>query len=115
MGLQHGFFGLIADGWDISDTEGKSPRGSLPTQALLAEQLVGFLDRERIGGAPPLTAGAITAELKKLLPPLPDAVSAKLTDERLAAIRDLVDELHAEWAATDAAMELVFDRGQFAP
>jgi hypothetical protein len=115
LGIDHGFFGLLAEGWNIPDTEGKGPRGALPSEALAAEQLVGLLDRERIGGAAQLTAPEIRAELAKLLPHGTNQVSDALTDERLTAIRDLVDELHAKWAATDVEMELTFDRGQFAP
>lgn len=111
LGIGHGFFGLLAEGWNIPDTEGKGPRGALPTEALVAEQLVGLLDRERIGGATPLSSSEIRAELDKLLPHGTNGISDALTDERLTAIRALVNELHAKWAATESQMELAFDRG----
>ena len=33
LGLRRGFFGLIAEGWDIEDTTGKGTRGPLPPEA----------------------------------------------------------------------------------
>ena len=50
LGLRRGFFGLIAEGWDIEDTTGKGARGSLPPEAGEAEQLVGLFFAERASG-----------------------------------------------------------------
>src|SRR5689334_9427354 len=41
-----GFYGLIASGWDISDTTGKGSRGSVPDEAAAVEHLVGMLDAD---------------------------------------------------------------------
>lgn len=51
LGYQRGFFGLIAEGWDIADTSGKGPRGPLPEQALEVERIVGVFDSERASSA----------------------------------------------------------------
>ena len=56
LGFRAGFYGLIADGWDIDDTGGKGRRGRLPPEAVLVEHVVGLFDRERVGGAAPLSA-----------------------------------------------------------
>ena len=45
-----GFFGLIAEGWDVDDTTGKGARGSLPAEALEVERIVGLFDAERASG-----------------------------------------------------------------
>ena len=50
LGLHRGFFGLIAEGWDIEDTTGKGARGPLPPEAGEAEQLVGLFFAERASG-----------------------------------------------------------------
>src|SRR5260370_27935721 len=42
-----GFFGLIAEGWDIEDTTGKGSRGPLPEEAVEVEKIVGLFDSER--------------------------------------------------------------------
>ena len=47
LGYQRGFFGLIAEGWDIADTSGKGSRGPLPEQAFEVERIVGVFDSER--------------------------------------------------------------------
>src|SRR5579862_1771874 len=47
LGLQRGFFGLIAEGWDVDDTTGKGSRGELPPDACVAEAIVGLFDGER--------------------------------------------------------------------
>lgn len=110
LGIHHGFFGLIADGWSIADTEGKGPRGSPPADALLAEQLVGLLDRERLGGSAPLGASEVKAHLAMPPASMRGAILDELTDGQLDRIRALAAELHARWAATESDMELEFDR-----
>jgi hypothetical protein len=50
FGFQRGFFGLIAEGWDIEDTTGKGSRGRLPMEAVEVEQMAGVFDSERGGG-----------------------------------------------------------------
>jgi hypothetical protein len=47
---RRGFFGLIAEGWDIEDTTGKGPRGALPAEAIEVERIVGLFDSERGAG-----------------------------------------------------------------
>lgn len=46
LGFSHGFFGLIAAGWEINETTGKSPRGALPDEALEVEHLVSSFTAE---------------------------------------------------------------------
>src|SRR5437868_6132015 len=48
--LHRGFFGLIAQGWDIEDTTGKGARGPLPREAGEAEMIVGLFSAERASG-----------------------------------------------------------------
>jgi hypothetical protein len=71
LGYRGGFFGLIAEGWNIDETTGKGTRGPLPVEAVEVERIVGLFDTERGSGvlstaeeinefAPrPLTAGEI--------------------------------------------------------
>jgi len=47
LAFRQGFFGLIAQGWDVDDTDGKGPRGPLPAEAVEVEYLVGSFDAER--------------------------------------------------------------------
>ena len=50
LGYRRGFFGLIAEGWDVEDTTGKGTRGALPAEAGDVEQIVGLFDSERASG-----------------------------------------------------------------
>lgn len=47
LGYRHGFYGLIADGWNIEDFAKPWPRGSIPEEAQEVELIVGFFDTER--------------------------------------------------------------------
>ena len=42
-----GFYGLIASGWSIEDSNGKGVPGALPPEAGEVEVLVGLFDTER--------------------------------------------------------------------
>lgn len=89
LGFRRGFFGLIAEGWDIEETTGKTPRGLLPDEAKQVERIVGALDAERASGSlwP-------AEDFNRYLDP-----SRKLTDEELARIRARWAELFAAWRA----------------
>lgn len=50
LGYRRGFFGLIAEGWEVDDTTGKGSRGALPDEALEVERIVGLFDAERNSG-----------------------------------------------------------------
>src|SRR5205814_4135051 len=50
LGHHRGFYGLVADGWDLSDFGAPWPKGRLPADLDPSELIVGFLDVERAGG-----------------------------------------------------------------
>src|SRR3989454_11044850 len=50
LGHLRGFYGLVAEGWDLTDFGQPWPKGPLPVEALASELIVGFLDRERAAG-----------------------------------------------------------------
>jgi hypothetical protein len=103
LGFRRGFFGLIAQGWDIEDTTGQGSRGPLPDEAAEVEHIVGFLDGER-GSGTLWTAG----DYNRFLPEWP---MRHLTDESLARVRARRAELFAEWSAVapGATLELRFE------
>lgn len=47
LGISRGFYGLIAEGWDIGDFAAPWPRGAVPAEAREAEIIVGIFDAER--------------------------------------------------------------------
>jgi len=109
LGLRDGFYGLIADGWDITEMDGKSPRGKLPYNASVAEQIVGGLSQELMGAAKEHTADEFNAQIEQTTGwPMKN----RLTDLQLNAVRDRISSLFRDWAATPpgAMLELFFDR-----
>ena len=110
LGFRRGFFGLIAEGWEIEETTGKSSRGPLPIDAVHVESIVGALDTERAsGGVWPAEDFnrhlAIHTESAGLPQP------RLLSDDDLARIRQRRRELFAQWHAVSPgeSLELRFD------
>ena len=93
-----GFFGLVAEGWDLGDFGKPWPRGPLPAEALAVEQVVGFLDTERASGR------EWAATDLRLAPPY------AFGEEQLRQVRDARRDLFARWATLPAGdtLELSF-------
>ena len=114
LALDRGFYGLIAEGWDIADTTGKGKRGKLPSEGILVEHVVGLIDRERVGGALPLSAAEFNAQIAQFV--ANDGLEAPraFTEIELAAVRQRIETLHGQWAAVSpgSSFELTYDRGK---
>src|SRR5262245_10558674 len=110
LGLRKGFYGLIADGWDIADTSGKGTRGRLSAASVLVEHIVGLFERERVGGAPTLSASEFNTQIDAMLGMDPDRPS--FTDAQLMNVRNRTQELHSQWAGipVGSTLELTFTR-----
>jgi len=110
LGFRGAFYGLVADGWDISDFGPPWPRGRIPEEAGVAELIVGFLDAERASTARWTAADfndkAAIYYRDHNWPTTPPT----LTDDDLARIRQRRAELFAEWEAVPpgSAIELPF-------
>jgi hypothetical protein len=98
LGFRRGFFGLIAEGWEIEDTTGKGAHGRLPEEAVEVEHIVGMFDTERASGV------LLTAEDFESHAP------RRLTDAEIARVRTCRGELFSRWAALppEGTMELRF-------
>jgi hypothetical protein len=112
LGLRRAFFGLLAEGWDISDFAKVDRKLELTEDAGLAELIVGFFDTERMTG---VRIGAAEfneklvgyyADRRLPVPPL------RLTDADLDRIRAVRAELFSRWNALPSgeALVLPFDR-----
>src|SRR5262249_42752559 len=95
LGLRKGFYGLIADGWDIADTNGQGARGRLSAASVFVEHIVGLFERERAGGALPLSASEFNAQIDAMIGTKPDRPS--FTDAQLTNVRNRTEELHTQW------------------
>jgi hypothetical protein len=112
LGFRRGFYGLIAEGWDIAETTGKTARGALPTETLEVEYLVSAFSAERAGGTVTTAAefndlSATYARANRLRNP------RKLSDEELDRVRSRFNELATKWRAlaAGATIELSFLSG----
>ena len=109
LGFRRGFYGLIAEGWDIADTTGKTPRGALPNETLEVEYLVSAFSAERASGDATTAAEfnqlAATFAQAKGMPEPP-----QLSDQELLRVRSRFDELAMQWRnlAPCSTLELAF-------
>ena len=105
LGFRLAFFGLIDDGWEIEETDGKGSRGALPLEAMVAESIVGLLDAER--------ASAAEWSVKEFNEAR--AQFEALKEEDLARIRDRRRQLFKQWSAIEAgsALKLVWETPVF--
>lgn len=111
LGFTHGFFGLIAEGWNIEETTGKTARGTLPNEAIEVEYIVSAFSAERAGcvsatGAEFNQLATTFASGKGMPPP------RQLSDGDLARVRSCFDALAAKWRnlPAGATLELPFPR-----
>ena len=109
LGLAGGFFGLLAQGWEITDFEKPYPRGRIPDEALWAELVVSvfwrtFVQRDA------LDCDDLQEQLAATLEGYRGGYSRAITDDDIVAIRALQGELAARWTQTapGVAMELEF-------
>jgi len=115
LGHGRGFYGLVAEGWELGDFGTPWPRGPMPADMDPSESIVGFLDLERATGVE-LTADEVNEQLRaKLGERNASAGSGRvhITDEDLAHVRAVVRELHAKWweLPPGETMSLEFDVG----
>ena len=109
LGFRRGFYGLIAEGWDIEDTTGKGARGPLPDEAIEVEYLVAAFSAERADGAL-----STAEEFNQLAATFASAKGMprprQLSEEDLTRVRSRFDELAERWRtlAPGQTLELVF-------
>jgi hypothetical protein len=104
LGFRNAFYGLVADGWDLSDFGHPWPRGHLPAEAAVAEFLVGCLDLERMAGTPQ-TADEVNARGADQC----GGAWRPITGEQLARARALAHELIAQWRALPPDGEIALE------
>jgi hypothetical protein len=99
LGYRRGFFGLIAEGWDMEDTGGKGSRGALPAEVIEVERIVGLFDAERGSGV------LWTAQ------EFNDFSPRVLTNEQIQNIRARRADLFRRWfdIAPAEKLELIFE------
>lgn len=114
LGYSRGFYGLVADGWEINDFAPPFPRGDIPAEAREVEMLVGSFDGERRNFAhwTAMEFNDHTAMRVSALPPSKVIAVRRLTDEELATVRARRAELLGRWNSLRGgeSLELTFVR-----
>jgi hypothetical protein len=115
LGYHHGFYGLIADGWEITDFAAPYPRGPIPAEARQVELVVGAFDTQRLMG-PGWTAAEVREQAARYGPVSrgscePLTVPA-LSDADIGRVLALRADVLDRWAATGPGqtLELEFTR-----
>jgi hypothetical protein len=103
LGYRRGFFGLIAEGWDIEDTTGKGARGPLPPEAGEAELIVGIFSAERAGG--------VIWTVDEFNEFAATVGARKLTFDEIVRVKKKRSELFQQWSAVQPGetLELQFE------
>jgi len=116
LGFRRAFYGLVADGWDISSFDERGIAARLPEEALLAEVIVGFFDAERASGtissADDFNWKIDTYYDEHDIP----APAFRMTDDALARIREVRGPLFSRWRDLPPGdtLEVSFDRASAA-
>jgi hypothetical protein len=114
LGYRRGFYGLIADGWNVTDFAKPWPRGPIPAEAREVEFVVGLLQTERRMGG-----NWSAAELEDHAAKYASATGQDVTtpirtpsDAELDTLRRVRAEWLERWRQTKAGDALVmeFDR-----
>jgi hypothetical protein len=114
LGYRGGFYGLVADGWEINDFAAPWPRGAIPEEAREVELIVGFFDSERRSMGR-WTAAEFNEHAEKYVAAGKHTGKMKtpvLHDDDIARVRTVRDDLLQRWfaLAPGDAMEMVFSR-----
>jgi hypothetical protein len=112
LGFRSGFFGLVANGWDINDTSGKTSRGPLPTEAVVVESVVGLFDVQRSLGVE-WTADEVNEHARMYVSGTGGPDVRPLTSEEITRVRARIQQLVQRWKglAPDETLELPFNTG----
>lgn len=110
LGFHGAFFGLVADGWDISDFAVPFPKGPVPLEAREVEMLVGLFDGMRAFRRE-WNAAEVNAEMSVLAndSKFVGVEPRRLDDNDVARVRTLRNELIARWNATPIGQSIELD------
>jgi hypothetical protein len=116
LGHRRGFYGLVAEGWDMSDFGTPWPRGPMPADANPSELIVGFLDAERAGNVR-WTAADLNEKVALYYETHHIDAEFNVSDNQLAQIRQRRAELFAMWEAVPPgeSLKLAFETEMATP
>ncbi len=98
LGFERAFYGLVAEGWDLTDFGTPWPRGPLPPEALPAELIVGYLDTARASHEP-LSAEACNEAAARYFEGARIPAHVAVSEDALARVRERLAALVWQWHA----------------
>jgi hypothetical protein len=112
LGHRRGFYGLVAQGWDLTDFGAPWPKGPMPQDMDPAEVVVGFFDLQRASGTE-WTAEDFNAQVASYYRQHGLPGEYRLTEQQLRAIRSRLAGLVSQWTTLrpGEALELPFPEG----
>jgi len=96
LGLRNAFYGLVAQGWDITRLTDRDVRAILPPEGLWTEFVVGLVQTERLS-TEPFSAADFNDLLEKEKENFSLKYDRQLTDDELFRIRQIFLEKYSEW------------------
>jgi hypothetical protein len=96
MGFERGFYGLVAEGWDLTDFGTPWPRGPLPDETVPVEFIVGCFDTQRAAGLL-LTAEECNTSAAAYFANLSRPSPVMVTEETLGRVRGVLSDLIWRW------------------
>jgi len=105
LDLRYGFYGLLAEGWQIPDFGERSIPEHAQYEAALAEAISGLLDQERGTGVVQDDA-AFNDALRAVLAQMEHVLKRPLTAEELDAIRGRLLDLTGRWTRLEPGTEM---------
>ena len=110
LGLRAGFFGLLAQGWNIPDFEVKGTARQLPDESIVAECIVGQLTNAVFGGHEPSADEFNWLVSQAVAGVRPGAPAPTVSTETLQRLKQRLGELLAQWRtlSSGGTLELEF-------
>jgi hypothetical protein len=108
--LRSGFFGLLAQGWNIPDFEAKGADARLPDEAVVAECVVGQLSNVVFAGQPVSADDFNWLVTQAVTGVRPGAAAPSISAETFAHMQQQLSDLLVQWRALPLgnALELEF-------
>jgi hypothetical protein len=97
LGLDQGFLGLVASGWDIRDFETKGATKRLPIEALFAETAAGELSRQALMWQWSSAEDYVWAVETHVKQSRPDYALPEITSETFEGMRAELLDLRHRW------------------
>jgi hypothetical protein len=110
LGLNQGFLGLIASGWEIRDFEVKGTARRLPAEAILAEVAAGEMSRQAVMWQWSSAEDYVWAVETTVRKSQPDYEAPAITHDLFEGMRSELLELRQRWnqLAPGETLELTF-------